>query len=216
MKPAAENISLLIVEDHGIASAGLKFLLGQDSRFTVLGVIGNGDQANAEIARLDPDIAILDMVLPGKSGLAILENLKARGARSRVLMISGQANGMDFRRAIDLGADGVISKIEPPEMIFRALDIIAQGGRFISDRVREVVELVGDDARVSLTARERQVLVLMTEGFSTGEIAKKIGTESRTAKKHRENLMRKLKVSSAVEASRMAYHLGLVTMTPKK
>lgn len=215
MNAAEKNITVLIVEDHAIASAGLKFLLDQQNRFDVLGVIERGDYALEEITRLAPDIAILDMMMPGKSGLTILENLNARESRCRVLIISGQANGLDFKRAIDLGAEGVMSKTEPPELIFDALDVISQGGRFISNAVRACVEPVEDARQINLTARERQVLALIAEGFSNFEIAKQIGIEVRTAKKHRENLMRKLKVSSAVDASRMAYQLGLASVTPE-
>ncbi|MEQ1889305.1 MAG: response regulator transcription factor [Alphaproteobacteria bacterium] len=212
MKPAQKITSVLIVEDHVIASAGLSFILNQQGRFTVLGVINHGDAALAEITRLDPDIAIIDMVLPGKSGLAILESLKSRGARCRVLMISGQATGVEFSHAIDLGADAVISKIDPPEIIFSALEGIIEGRQYISGWVHEFAGSAGDDRVQNLTARERQVLALMTEGLSNTEIAKHIGVEARTAKKHRENLMRKLKVSTAVEASRIAYQLGLVAL----
>ncbi len=211
----AKIISLLIIEDHGVTSTGLKFMFGEDARYTVLGVINHGDHAGAEIARLDPDIVILDMVLPGKTGLSILETLKATGARPKTLILSGQANGMDFKHAIDLGADAVISKTEPPELIFDALSVITQGGRYISEVVRAFVEPVGDTRQVRLTGRERQVLSLMANGFSNSQIAANLGIEERTARKHRENLMRKLKVSSAVDASRMAYQLGLATMTLK-
>lgn len=215
MPSPEKNVSVLIVEDHGVASAGLKSILGQNARFSVLGVVNDGGRAEAEIARLDPDIVILDMALPGKSGLAILENLKIRGARQKVLILSGQANGMDFKRAIDLGADSVISKIEPPEIIFDAISVMLGGGRLISDMVLGFVEPIDGQSRISLTARERQILALMAEGLSNAEIARKIGVELRTAKKHRENLMRKLKAHSAVEATRIAWQLGLTAMTPK-
>lgn len=208
-------LTLVIVEDHGIASAGLQLLLGDHTRFKLLGIIQDGARAEAEIARLDPDLVLLDIALPGKSGLDILESLKAVGARQKILILSGQANAMDFKRAIDLGADGVMSKSEPPELIAQALVSIAQGVRHVSEVVRAIVEPVGDSAGVSLTARERQVLAQMAGGLSNGEIAEKIGVASPTVKKHRENLMRKLKVSTAVEASRVAYQLGLVIMPPK-
>lgn len=207
--------TVMIVEDHGVASSGLQFLLGDDARFAVLGVINDGARAGAEIMRLDPDLVILDIALPGKSGLDILEGMKAGGARQKILVLSGQANAMDFKRAIDLGADGVMSKSEPPELIAQALVTIAQGGRHISEVVRAMVEPVGDHAGVSLTARERQVLAQMAGGLSNSEIAIKIGISAPTVKKHRENLMRKLKVRTAVEASRMAYQLGIASMTQK-
>ena len=211
----AKTTRLLIVEDHAITSTGLEFMLGQDARYTVLGVINHGDRALSEIARLDPDIVILDMALPGKTGLSILEALKTKHARTRILILSGQASGMDFKHAIDLGADAVISKTEPSELIFSALEAITSGERFISSAVLGFVEPIADLKQVSLTSRERQVLALMADGLSNSQITKKLGIEERTVRKHRENLMRKLKVSSAVEASRMAYQLGLATMTAK-
>ena len=205
--------SLVIVEDHGIAGEGLQFMLAQDGRFEVLQIIQRGDRAEALIRRLDPDLVILDIALPGKSGLAILEGLKQRGARPRILVLSGQAHGLDFKRAIDLGADGVLSKSDPPEMILQALAAIAIGARFISDRVRKLVGPLGEDRLANLTVREREVLVHMAEGASNELIARQLGVEVLTVKKHRQNLMRKLGVNTAVEASRKAYQLGLLILT---
>lgn len=207
--------TIVIVEDHSLISAGLRFFLEQHARFKIVGDVSRGDQAEAAVAQLDPDLVILDIALPAKSGLDILENLKARGGRAKVLILSGQAHGVDFQRAIDLGADGIASKSEPPEVILQALDTILPGGRFISDAVRTLTESVADDRRISLTGRERQVLAQMAEGLSNAQIAKKLGVEAPTVKKHRENLMRKLKVRTAVEASRMAYQLGIAALTPK-
>jgi DNA-binding NarL/FixJ family response regulator len=208
--------TLVIVEDHGIAGAGLQFLLAQDGRFKVLQTVDRGDRAEAVIKRLDPDLVILDIALPGKSGLAVLERLKTRAARQRILVLSGQAHGLDFKRAIDLGADGALSKSDPPEMILQALAAIAIGARFISDSVRGLVGPLGEDRLASLTLREREVLVHIAEGESNEAIAGQLSIEVLTVKKHRQNLMRKLGVNNAVEASRMAYQLGLLVLTQHK
>lgn len=208
-----ERRTLVIVEDHGIAVSGLQFMLAQHGRFEVLQVINRGDRAEALIRRLDPDLVILDIALPGKSGLIILEGMKRSQARQRVLVLSGQAHGLDFKRAIDLGADGVLSKSDPPEMILQALAAIAVGARFISDAVRSLVGPLGEDRLANLTKREREVLVQMAEGGSNDVIAGQLGIEVLTVKKHRQNLMRKLKVNTAVEASRKAYQLGLLILT---
>jgi len=215
MNMPEKRTSILIVEDHGVASTGLQFLLGREDTIRVLGVVHRGDQAEDEIAIRNPDIVILDLALPGKSGLAILESMRTHKTPCKVIILSGQASGLEFKQAIDMGADGVISKADPPELIFAALDSIAQGACFISNTVRALVEPVGDGRGHGLTARERQVLILLAEGLSNAGIAEKIGTEVRTARKHRENLMRKLNVSNAVEASRIAQQLGLIIMTPK-
>lgn len=205
--------TLVIVEDHGIAGAGLVFLLARDGRFAVLASVDRGDRAEAVIKRLDPDLVILDIALPRKSGLAILESLKTKAARQRILVLSGQAHGLDFKRAIDLGADGALSKSDPPEMILQALAAIATGARFISDRVRTLVGPLGEDRLANLTLREREVLVHIAEGESNEAIAGHLSIEVLTVKKHRQNLMRKLGVNNAVEASRMAYQLGLLVLT---
>ncbi|MEQ1889174.1 MAG: response regulator transcription factor [Alphaproteobacteria bacterium] len=205
--------TLVIVEDHGIAGAGLQFMLAQDGRFEVLQIIHRGDRAEVLIRRLDPDLVILDIALPGKSGLAILEGLKQKGARPRILVLSGQAHGLDFKRAIDLGADGVLSKSDSPQLILQALAAIAIGARFISDSVRNLVGPLGEDKLANLTGREREVLVHMAEGASNELIARQLGIEVLTVKKHRQNLMRKLGVNTAVEASRKAYQLGLLILT---
>lgn len=205
--------TLVIVEDHGIAGAGLQFLLAQDGRFAVLQTVDRGDRAEAVIKRLDPDLVILDIALPGKSGLAVLERLKTKAARQRILVLSGQAHGLDFKRAIDLGADGALTKSDPPEMILQALAAIATGARFISERVRKLVGPLGEDQLSNLTQREREVLVHVAMGETNEQIATGLGIEIVTIKKHRQNLMKKLGINTAVQAARRAHQLGLLTMT---
>ncbi len=213
MNPQLHRHTIVIVEDHGIAGAGLQFLLESDARFRVLKIVDRGDRAEAAIAKLDPDLVMLDIALPGKSGLQILESLKARDERPRVLMLSGQAHGVDFKRAIDLGADGVLSKSDPPQLILQALAAIATGSRFISGRVRTLVGPLGEDQLSTLTMREREVLVHVAMGETNEQIAADLGIETVTIKKHRQNLMKKLGINTAVEASRKAHQLGLLTMT---
>lgn len=218
---AGDIYDIIIADDHPVARSGLEFLLRREPGVDVVGCAGDGDEALALIDRLSPDLVLLDLALPRKSGLLVLETLTRRPTRPRVLIISGQASGLDFKRVADLGAEGIVSKEDESEELLAAVRAVRSGETY---RSTAVTALLGPLARVrgraqrqgeppsQLTTREREVLALVAEGCSNAEIGRRLAISPKTAKKHRENIRGKLGISTAVEATRAAARLGLTKL----
>ncbi len=212
--PIPIDCRVFIAEDHVVAQAGLEFLLRRVPGVEIVGHARDGDEALRSVAQQKPDLLLLDLMLPKKSGLLVLEALGHWQTRPLVLVMSGQASGIDFKRAADLGAEGLVSKEDEAEDILIALQAVRNGEHHRSPVVRGLLEpLEAAGPRLEegqhLTAREREVLALVAEGHSNADIGSMLGISVKTAKKHRENIHRKLGISTAVEATRAAARLGL-------
>lgn len=212
----ARSCTVLIAEDHAVARSGLEFLLSREDGFELVGNARDGDEAVALVAELRPDILILDLMLPRRSGSRVLASLQASGAPPRVVVLSGQLTGRDCEALLDAGVCGVVSKEDSSEELIRALHAVRDGDRFLSSAVRGLLgpldRTLSGDAEV-LTAREREILAHVAEGLSSGAIGARLGISLKTVKKHRENIRRKLDVSNVVEATRAAARLGLTKLS---
>jgi DNA-binding NarL/FixJ family response regulator len=203
-------VRVLVADDHAISRSGLEFLLSGEPDLELVGSAADGDQALALTQALTPDLVILDLMLPKKPGLVVLEQIKRLDPCPHVVAISGQASGLIFRQAFASGADAVVSKEDSSEELLAAIDALRRGESFRSSKVTKllgVLDSTGGDP--ALTAREREVLSLIAAGYSNDQIGTRLHISPKTAKKHRENIRRKLGVSNAVEAARMAARLGL-------
>ncbi len=181
---------VFIAEDHAIAQAGVEFLLRRVQGVEIVGRAQDGEEALQRVAEEEPDILLLDLMLPKKSGLLVLEALGRRQTRPRVLVMSGNASGIDFKRAAELGAEGLISKEDEAEEVIAAIHALRDGGTYRSPVVRALLEPLGETGSglgegESLTAREREILALVAEGYSNAKIGSTLGISVKTAKKQR-------------------------------
>lgn len=209
---------VLIAEDHAVARSGLEFLLSREDGFEVVGVARDGEEALERVAERKPDVLILDLMLPRRSGALVLSSLASAGVAPRVLVLSGQLTGRDCETLLQAGAQAIVSKEDPAEELLEALRAVRDGESFLTTGVRRLLEPL--DAGVSaepdaeaLTVREREVLALVAEGYSSEGIGERLGIATKTVKKHRENIRRKLRISSVVEATRAAARLGLAKLS---
>lgn len=213
LQTSLETCRVIIAEDHAVLNSGLKFLLAQSDGFELVGEAGDGDEALQCLRQTPADILILDLALPRKTGLVILETIKQWSKRPRVLVLSGQATALDFKHAAELGAEALVSKEDAIEDLLTGLRTVRDGDSFISPIVRRMLQpfeqVDSKDEMTQLTPREREVLALVAEGRTNAWIARELGIAEKTAKRHRENIRGKLKISSAVEATRIAARLGL-------
>jgi DNA-binding NarL/FixJ family response regulator len=212
----ASRCTIVLAEDHAVARSGLEFLLSREPGFQIVGSACDGDEALSLVGELEPDVLILDLMLPRKNGSLVLEELSRRDIRPRVLMLSGQMTGRDCERLLELGAEAIASKEDPTEELIEALSALRDGRKFLSTTVRELLGPL--DGSISqdgtpLTAREREVLALVAEGHSSAQIGSRLGIATKTAKKHRENIREKLGISSVAEATRVAARLGLTKLS---
>lgn len=215
------RISIYLIDDEALVRAGLRALLEQSDAFRVVGESGDTRDAVRRIGQLQPDIVLLDIRMPGLSGLDAVVPIKQAAPKSKVLMAT-QHESRDFvMQALRSGADGYITKSSDPRELVPAIEAIYRGESFVTPRI--AASFIGavrnpgttdepHDQRLSaLTVREREVFQLIAVGRANKEIARILDISLGTVKKHRENLQRKLDLHSAAEIARTAIREGLMT-----
>ena len=201
---------ILIVDDHPLTREALSSLLRAHG-FTVVGCASDGAEAITEVARLQPDLVLLDLSMPGLDGLSALPRLREAAPETEVVVLTASGTEENLLAAIRAGAAGYLLKTEPPERIAAFLDGVVNGEAALSGSIaRRLLEQVragkGRDAGVpgaiaaALSARELEVLLLLDEHLATDEIAKRLFISEHTVRSHVKSLLRKLGVSSRREA----------------
>lgn len=221
MQQVSQKISVYLVDDQNILRAAFRSLLSQDERFTVLGDSGDARKAIEEIKEMRPDVVLLDITMPGLSGLDAIGPIRRDNSRVRILMLTHHEGESFVEQALGSGADGYLSKDSEPEELTIAIQAVHRGQPYISPKVaggllnRARVQTPGAPAEAasrigSLTPREREVFQLLALGKANKEVARDLNISLGTAKKHRENLQRKLDCHSAAELARLAIREGLL------
>jgi DNA-binding NarL/FixJ family response regulator len=201
---------ILIVDDHPLTRDALASLLRAHG-LDVVGVAADGESAIVEAERLQPDLVLLDLSMPGMDGLTALPRLRHAAAGCEVVVLTASGTEENLLAAIRAGAAGYLLKSEPPERIAAFLDGVAQGeaalsgsiARRLLDQVRQGNGRgsgVPDRIASTLSAREVEVLLLLDEHLGTDEIAKRLFISEHTVRSHVKSLLRKLGVSSRREA----------------
>jgi len=217
-----KEVTIVLVDDQAIVRAAFKSLLERIPHFTVVGDAGDARSAIELIGRVRPDLVLLDITMPGLSGIDAVAPIKRASPRSRVLMAS-QHEGQKFvRQALMAGADGYLSKDSEPEELALAIESIHRGDSYLSPKVAgsimthavrgEVAPADEESALSVLTPREREVFQLLALGKANKEVAAMLHLSLGTIKKHRENLQRKLDCHSAAELARLAIREGLLSV----
>lgn len=209
-------ISVLVADDHGIVREGLVRLLEAEPGIKVCGQASDGREVLEQIARGRPDVVILDITMPNLGGLETLERLRVVHPGVKVILLSVHGDPPFVQSAVSLGADGYLLKNGPAAEVLEAVRAVVGGGSYFSPAIaKEIVEQLRSPQRsgdpfLVLSAREREVLLLIAEGLSAREIATQLEISTKTVEAHRTSLMRKLGVRKATELVRYALRHGLV------
>ena len=202
-------ISLLIVDDHPVVRDGLRGMFESADGFTVLGEASNGVEAVDLAARLDPDVVLMDLRMPGGNGVDAIGELTRRDARSRVLVLTTYDTDSDTLPAIEAGATGYLLKDAPREELFTAVRAAADGRTVLSpavaSRLVTAVRSPSAPAGEPLSAREREVLALVAKGTSNKEIARVLFISEATVKTHLTHVYGKLGVKDRAAAVAVGY-----------
>lgn len=205
--------TVLIADDHAIVAEGIASLLKADG-FDVVGAVGDGQILMQEAARLNPDVIVTDVSMPGLSGLDVLARIKAERPECRIIVLTMHSDAALATRALRAGASGFLLKQSAGEELVTALQQALQGRVYLTPAVtREVMERMQDAAThadVQLTARQRDVLRLIVEGRRMKEIAATLDLSTRTVESHKYELMQALGVHSTAELVRYAIDHRLI------
>ena len=211
----ADPIRVLIVDDHAVVRAGLKLLLAQESDIEPVGEASTGREAVFQARELNPDVILMDVVMPDQTGLDVLPTLVHEHPETKVLLLSMQDDPRYVREAFAAGASGYVLKEAADAEVVAAVREVARGGRYVNPELG--ARLVAADADASrraeedpLSDREREVLRLLALGHTNQEIAKQLYISVRTAETHRAHIMQKLRLQSRAELVRYALGQGLL------
>ena len=225
-------IRLVLVDDHQIVRTGLRMLFASDPEITIVGEAGSGAEALVLAEKLQPDVMVMDVAMPGMSGIEATRRIKEIAPNVAVLALTMHEDEEYFFEMINAGASGYVPKRAAPDDLLAAIHVVAQGNvflhatlaKFLINEVlhhNEVKDLATKDSadRDSdkdeqspdrLTPRELEVLRLIAEGLTSREIAQQLVLSSKTVDRHRENIMTKLNLHSRVDLVKYAIGRGLL------
>ena len=208
-------IRVLIADDHAVVRRGLRTFLELQDEIEVVGEAEDGEQALAEAERLDPDVILLDLVMPRVDGIAALHGLRDRSPRSRVIVLTTFLDDDKLLPAVRAGAAGYLLKDVEPKQLVDAIRTVHAGEALLhpAAAARVMAELVesGRPKRAALlTPRESEVLALIARGQPNKVIARELGVSEKTVKTHVSNLLGKLGVTDRTQAALYAVREGLV------
>jgi two-component system nitrate/nitrite response regulator NarP len=201
--------SILIVDDHPMIRSAVALLL-EGSDFTIAGTAGSAATAIAAIAEHDPDIVILDLAMPGGSGMEVLRRLRGDGDQRPVIILTAAIDDFRLREAMSLAVDGVVMKNNDPAFLVDCLQAVGDGRRwFDPDLAGRAAELGNRGDRTALTARERKLVGLVAQGLRNRDVAAELGITEGTVKVYLHAIFEKLGVTSRTELAIRAAEEGL-------
>jgi DNA-binding NarL/FixJ family response regulator len=213
-------ISIILADDHPVVRRGMHALLADEPDFSIVGEIGDGLETVRLVEAMKPDILVLDLMMPGLSGLEVLRIVRQRSPQTRVVILSLYSDIAFVAEALKDGASGYVLKGCEEENLVRAVREAAAGRRYLSPPVTErAIDAYVEQTRAAhldphetLTIREREVLQLAAEGKTSPEIAARLHISQRTVENHRANLMRKLGIKNQSELVRYAVRRKLIPL----
>ena len=209
------TIRVLIVDDHAVVRSGLRRVLDAESDIETVAEAADADRAVFEAIEHKPDVVLLDVTMPGKSGIEGMPALLQAASETKVLMLSMQDDPHYLREAFEAGASGYVLKEAVDSEVVDAIRAVAAGERYVHPTLgARLVQVEAEERRRAeedpLSDREREVLRLLALGHTNQEIAKMLYISVRTAETHRAHIMQKLQLSSRAELVRYALAEGLL------
>jgi two-component system response regulator NreC len=214
------SIRVLIVDDHAVVRAGLKLLLDAEDDIEAVGEAGNARDAVFRMRSLKPDVVLMDVVMPGESGLEATAKILHESPETKVLVLSMQDDPRYVREAFAVGASGYVLKEAADAELVAAVREVANGGRYVHPALgARLVTADAEERRRAeedpLSDREREVLRLLALGHTNQEIAQMLYISVRTAETHRAHIMQKLRLQTRAELVRYALSQDLLETDPE-
>ena len=214
----AQQIRILLVDDHAVLRAGLRALLEAEPGFLVVGEAGTGEEAVMKVPQIRPDVVVMDLSMPGMGGLEAVRQIAALGTTARVLVLTMHGEEEHLLPVLEAGGSGYVNKRSADEELIEAIKTVASGDVFLYPSgaklllrgLKQKAEPGEDDPVARLTDREREVLGFTVEGFSSSEIGKKLFISPKTVDTYRARIMEKLNLHHRSELVKFALRRGLL------
>jgi DNA-binding NarL/FixJ family response regulator len=203
-------MTLLLIDDHFVVRSGLAASLALEEDMTVIAEADSGDQALTAYQQHQPDIVLMDLQLPGLSGIEATQALVSADPTARILIFSTFARDEEIHRALRAGALGYLQKSASRPDLLTAIRTVASGRQSLPPDI--AARLKERDTRPDITPRELEILTLVTQGNANKEIAASLGIAEDTVKQHVSRILQKLAVNDRAQATAEAIRLGLVTV----
>jgi len=201
-------IRVLIADDHPLVREAVKTRLSIEDDLTVVGEASDGARAVELGKALAPDLVVLDLHMPELAGSELVSAMRAATPDSRILVLTGSLERRTVRDVLAAGADGYVLKEDETEELVSALRRVARGERHVSARIAAAFEPAGGQDEPELTPREGEILREIARGRGSQQIAAALGISVGTARKHRENMMKKLGLHNTAEVTAYAIKKG--------
>jgi DNA-binding NarL/FixJ family response regulator len=217
------TVRIVIADDHPIVRDGLKKLLQLEDDFEIVGEAGDRREVLEKVQELDPDVLLLDLRMPNLDGLSALQALQQTNKRTRVIVLTASEDKNEFVQAMKLGCSGIVLKQTAPDLIVKSIRKVNSGEIWLDSHTTAAVmrqfqtgtESSGSAQgtkgreRSPLSAREREIVALVAQGYKNKEMAEKMFISEQTVKNHLHNIFDKLGVSDRLELALYAIHKGL-------
>jgi DNA-binding NarL/FixJ family response regulator len=205
-------VRILLADDHAVVRKGIREFIEVDSRMRVIAEAEDGDAALRQALALQPDVAVLDIQMPHKSGIEVARSLREAGARCAILILSAYDDEPFVRRALQAGANGYILKTAKPEELVEAIHQVREGQMVLDNRLALSLAARLQAAAAALSAREVEVLQLVAQGFTNKAIAAQLRISDRTVQGHLASIFDKLGAQSRTDAVMAGLKMGLISM----
>lgn len=207
MARSTEHIEVVFADDHQVTRLGLRAMLSTCAGVEVVGEASDGNQAVELVREKVPDLLLVDILMPHKTGIEVLFEVREFNRDVRIVMLTSLEDKLHLTKAMNAGANGYLSKEIGPKELCEAITAVVRGDRVFSSTILELmsrpdsIPYVSDMttyamSNVFLSAREQEILTLIAEGMTSKEIADKLFISPRTVETHRKNLMTKLNVKN--------------------
>lgn len=215
-------IRVVLADDHVFVRDGIKSLLENEANIEVVGEATDGLEALKSVEINQPNLLILDIRMPNMTGIEVVEKLRSQNNLVKIVMLSMHESEEYVLKSIKAGADGYLLKGSSKEEFLKALNTVAEGGKYFSGDISSILisqltlpNTVADtkpriNDEMMITKREKEILTLLLSGKGNKEIAEALDISKRTAEVHRFNLMKKLKVKNLIELSNKATEFSLL------